>query len=554
MRKNTSPNISQLISSLFPDHVSANYPRLIEFAKAFFTYLETENKSSYYQNTLYKQRNVLEQDDIFLSYIKKELGIFTKKSYVADPKLFYDYISTLWKTKGSEQAVKTFFKLFLDDDVTVYYPWESVLIASDGRWTIDTVIRVSIISGNANDFSGKAIKQFGSTGTAIISDVVRNVYEDGDIYDLYITASSGEFLDHGIIYVEGNDDLRAEAYRSVTSINILNAGEGYSVGDKITIDGYEGNSFIAYVSFVDKNGGIVEIKIIDFGAGNTPTHIVDGENPPLYYFKDFAIYKNLKILQSSVYNDYLLNVKKDSITVYEFDEKLRLLNGIVGSLNNDYTETTSLYFAEDYIGDSAFNDQSFIGSTQTIQNYNGFIGPNQLPFVIKSKTGSGAKLSLNFGIVTQYPGYYKGIKGQLSEDIVLQDSEYYQKYSYEITSKYASKNWDDSFKKITHPAGIAVFNKIKSYNKEFTGIDNSYVFLREKDPPSQTITETPLIKENVVGVIQNYVYNNDTELNFSNDVYFAEDYVGEIKFSEESIVGNQNTNFTFNDAVFSELS
>lgn len=554
MSNKLSPNISQLINSIFPDHISASYPRLVEFAKAFFDYLETENKSSYYQNTLHKQRDIREQEEMFLSYIQRELGLYTNKSYAADPKLFYDYISTLWKVKGSEEAIKTFFRIFLGDEVTVYYPWESVLIASDGRWTIDTVIRVSIISGNPDDFVGQTIKQLGSTGTAVVSQVLRGVYKDSDVYELYISSSSGSFLDHGIIYVEGNDDLRAEAYRSLSGINIVDGGSGYKVGDKITIKGYEGISFIAYVSFVDENGKILEIKIRDFGSGNTPNHIVQGENAPQYYFKDFLVYKNNPFLQANGYNDFFLSVRRDSITVYEFDEKLRLLDGIVGSTDHDYTTTTELYFAEDYVGESAFNNEASVSSTQTIESYNGIVGPTKPPITIETDSGEGAEFSLDFSVITSYPGYYKGVKGQLSESIVLQDSKYYQKFSYEVNTSHSPESWLNPLKKITHPAGIAVFGKIRSYDEEFVGIKDSYVFVREKTPPTYTITERPRIITTVIGTLQDYVYNNNTEESFSDELYFAEDYVGETKFSEDSVIAAQNTTDSVDGGSFSEIS
>lgn len=86
--------------------------------------------------------------------------------------------------------------------------------------------------------------------------------------------------------------------------------------------------------------------------------------------------------------------------------------------------------------------------------------------VITSETGVGASATISTGeIFTSIPYYYKP-GSFLSDDFKLQDSDYWQEYSYEIRSSLALDSgilqqfseYKDIFKKLVHPAGFKLFN------------------------------------------------------------------------------------------------
>lgn len=460
-------NINFLIRSILPNHIVAKYPRLVEFAEYFFEYLSKENKSAYYQNSLYQQRDIRVQDHEFLNLIQRELGLLSKKNVAADPKVFYDYLSNLWTAKGSEESIKTFFRIFLDDEITIYYPWEAVLIPSSGIWKVEKVLRVSMISGDPLNFVGKTVKQLNRAGSAVISKVEKAVYRDGIIYELHLINSSivPKFVEREEIYAVEDSSLRAEIYRSVVDLEIIERGSGYESGDLVEVFGYNGLSFKGYVLGVDSNGGILDIAIVNFGSGNTPDHVLNSDNPPTFAYKDFYIYKDGELISA--------------------------------------------------------------------------IEPT---VVVQSTNGSGTNIKIKYGTIADYPGYYDGVKGQLSQTIVLQDSNYYQKFSYEVTTNYSNKDWEDALKKTVHPSGMAVFSNIKTFFEQNISVNNSFIFARSKDPVNYTMLEKPDLTSTATGLIQDYVYNSDVDLNYGTDIYFAEDYVGVLVFSESDTVAGESTN------------
>lgn len=527
----TNPNISALIASFVPDHVTAKYPQFVEFAKAYFDFLELSNKAGYYTNALPDQRSIHTQQDQFLQYIQRELGIFVPRVYAADPKVFYDKITELWRSKGSEEAIKTFFLLFLDDVVEVTYPWSNVLIPSDGRWIKEQILRVTMISGHPSQLVGKRIKQVSSEATAIVSKVESHTYSDGVIHDLTLVKGSlrREFDPQEDIVVSDDPTVRAEIYRSLNGFTIANPGIGYKIGDRITVQGFDGFTFVAFVSAVSLTGEILDIQITNFGSGNTPIHArianVDQEVPAEYYLKDFILYQYLDDQRDGPEENWADNLISE-VTPVVFDVlDAPGLNVRSTVFDQDYTDPNGVFFGDDYVGDSSTASASVPGQTSE--------QIRRVIINIDSNSGTGAVLLLKFGAITSYPGRYDGVHGQLDESIVLQDSYYYQKYSYEVSTVHATSEWINQLTRAVHPAGTKVFGNVAVFNKLNASIKSANVFIDKATPNAVVIVERLGVSNYILGVIQNY-----TE---AAGVYFAADYVGQTVFNESEITGVTQT-------------
>ena len=460
-RTSLAPHVDSIIDSFVPSHIQSNFPELIAFIRAYLAYLEESNLSGYYQNTLQNQRDIRLQDQEFLRRIEREIGLFVPRDYEADPRLFYDRISDLWRSKGTEEGLKLFFRLFLDDPVQIRLPFEQVLIPSDGRFVSEDKIRVSVISGNGEDFGGKRIVQLDTFAEAVVSKVERRVYSDGIIFELILAkgTSAGTFNEGSVIALADNFDIRAEVYRSVTNLNITNPGTGFQRGDFITLDGKEGVTFTAYVDTVNETGGITSVRIANNGSGNTPNHIKDSNETEEYFLEDFLL--------------------------FEYDT----------------------------------NNQ---------------VGPSSLTFNVDTIGGSGAEFEIVFGAFIKTAGRYVGVKGQLSESIVLQDSFFFQKYSYEVLTNFPIGRWQGAIKKTVSPAGTIPFANIRVSDQLDLSLETS-IFSSITVPGIYNVEVTDTLSENILGLIQNY---ND---NF----YFADDYTGSIVIDETSSVGTTTSSDTF---------
>jgi len=451
---NISPHVSALIDSFIPEHIRQNFPELIKFIEAYFNYLEDVHGSVYYQNTLSSQRDIELQEESFLREIESEVGLYVPRKYESSPRLFYNQISEIYRSKGSKEAIELFFRLFLNDPVRIRFPWDQVLKPSDGRWNIDNKLRVTMIRGSGDDFLGRKIFQIEQFATSVVEKVERRLYSDSLIFELTLSVddSVGTFVSGNTIKIE-DSDLEAEIYRSVSKIVPTNPGQNYRKGEKVELDNYDGYSFIGFVSSVDNSGGIVEVTLSNFGAGNTPQHVInDPNNTNQYYFKDFLVYdRNTDELVEAVIPEFTVN----------------------------------------------------------------------------TKFGVDAEFDILFSPIVTTAGRYSGVRGQLSESIVLQDSDFYQKYSYEVVGNNSIDTWLKPLKQTVHLAGAKVFSNINIYNKLDFKVDSEF-FSQFFEPANYTLGENSTIFSEALGFSQDYVVGEG--------LYFRELYVGieEFEFTDVS--------------------
>tara|TARA_A100001011_G_scaffold397454_1_gene498491 strand:+ start:3625 stop:5136 length:1512 start_codon:yes stop_codon:yes gene_type:complete len=105
------------------------------------------------------------------------------------------------------------------------------------------------------------------------------------------------------------------------------------------------------------------------------------------------------------------------------------------------------------------------------------------PVIGAAREAIGVEFSYEFKALVDTFGTTRGIKGRLSDGIVTQDSNFYQKYSYEVVTDLAFSSFRKSFDDLIHPAGYKVFNRIR----------------KETNPPIPFSTENSLVEIKKIG-------------------------------------------------------
>jgi hypothetical protein len=82
-----------------------------------------------------------------------------------------------------------------------------------------------------------------------------------------------------------------------------------------------------------------------------------------------------------------------------------------------------------------------------------------------------AIIKVNLGALTKYPGYYSTNDGFLDDDIYIQDSRYYQVYSYLIKIDERLESYKSAVKTLVHPAGLALFGEYDIRNEFHLDLD-----------------------------------------------------------------------------------
>jgi hypothetical protein len=79
---------------------------------------------------------------------------------------------------------------------------------------------------------------------------------------------------------------------------------------------------------------------------------------------------------------------------------------------------------------------------------------------IVTKDGTGFVGTVTLAAINAFEGYYANNDGKLSSTKVIQDSHYYQNYSYVLKTEVVISRYREIIKRLIHPAGLGFFGQI----------------------------------------------------------------------------------------------
>jgi len=231
-----------------------------------------------------------------------------------DKRKFTKRIIDLYRAKGTKKANELFFRALFDETPELYYPNRDMLRVSDGKWSVDTILKVTLKSpsnGNIANLVGQTITQqtvVGNTviqeATAVVDQVtIQTVDNAVQVATLFINAGSinGTFLsstgdnfqleDGGpgdILLLETGDEIDQEEevlltgvdntdpdviitcaiHKVIDDITINSIGSYYSLDEAIEVDNSTSigtNGSITVGSL--RQSSIDDIKVESGGSG-----------------------------------------------------------------------------------------------------------------------------------------------------------------------------------------------------------------------------------------------------------------------------------------------
>jgi hypothetical protein len=456
----TRPKVSSIVASQLPEFIRDDYQTFVDFLKAYYEFLEST------QQDPISLRDLDTTLDTFITYFKSELATSLPYSTV-DERFLLSKIKDLYLAKGSEASFRLLFRILFNKTIELDYPATQMLRASDGKWNQDVSVFVNILVGKPEDIVGKLVDVV--TQTKIIRvlidrrqyvevEVDRAIRISNNLYELILdrrffgTISVGDTLRY-IDPATNQLVFNAQILPTTSNLIIEKPGSGFKVGDLYNINNYNGYGTIMKVSAVDANGGIALGQFIKYGTGYTTdfTTTISATSG-----QDVAGTAGTIIQRVDT---FLAPANKTvNLTITES------LNGFAesGSLNTaDYNLESAAEKAVDIAtygvikGD--FFDGSFAGITLRefgITNIDSQV-TNTDPAIIK----------VTLGPLAKYPGYYVNNDGFLDDAVFIQDSKYYQAYSYVIKIDQALDSYKTIVKNLIHPAGTQVFGEYDIRNE-----------------------------------------------------------------------------------------
>ncbi len=142
---------SLLVNRQVPEFIRDEYPLFVSFLEAYYEFLETErfdeNSQSLKNDLTTKLKDLRYVSDIDYSLNQFQDQFFNSFIYnlPKDTLVTKDFliknILPLYQSKGTQKSFEFLFRLLFGQEIQIEYPGKKVLRASDGRWTIENIIR-----------------------------------------------------------------------------------------------------------------------------------------------------------------------------------------------------------------------------------------------------------------------------------------------------------------------------------------------------------------------------------------------------------------------------
>ncbi len=279
MIENKYKRISRVVESQFASHVRSRYPNLVGFIVHYYKWLEDSQLLS----EIYQLPDTFDIDkaaDKFLYFYEKEYAPHFPTQYEADKRIVLKHISDFYNSKGTEDSIKFIFRILFNEEITVEYPNEFILRASDGIFQKNNIIKISAVNG-VEKLLGR--KVFGKTSNAscIIDSISITSINSYATAICTIKKNSGEFnIAEEIETRDSNTKVSSTISGILKSVIINDPGTNYAIGEVIILPNSVFNNATIEVYDVDSNGSILSLKITDSGLGystNTTISNVNGK-------------------------------------------------------------------------------------------------------------------------------------------------------------------------------------------------------------------------------------------------------------------------------------
>ena len=515
-------NISSYIDDLIPEHIRSLYPDLVEFLKIYALYLERQNKSGFYLNSIDIQRDIDHVETTLLTELQNEIGVPVPRDFATDPRMFYKRLVEFYRSRGTPESITSFFRIIYDDDVETYFPFVDLLNPSDGDWidqaadikinqsaytawntfTISPTTAGSFIAGlkykivslgndlfTAGTFLPTAEYTIVSLGTDTLATVTAGSFVTGTEYTILVPGATdftliglpnnninaGSFIvgtKYKITTFTGTSQAQwntaagtsgvTYAIDSIFTAAAAGAGTGIAttigdVGEIFTATGGgTGDGTATYVITIQEHWnttvgttGVTYVVDTVFTATGVGTGTGTAQRSPTDFTLIGAIDNNIGTVFTATGDGGDIFLKNDGTTLGYGTATSNLVSG-----NND--DENAALFDNDvvFVNDvyqtpgTDYNEEIYLAST-TIKYKLTFTNPLTNNDVVKTYPK---------GLFTTSNGFLSDLGNYQTK--YLQDSHYWQQFSYVLKTGSNVAKWKNAFTRLVHPAGFIFFGEI----------------------------------------------------------------------------------------------
>ena len=264
---NLPDKVSSLIETQFPAFYRDEGAQFVAFVKAYYEWLEQSDNINYLSRKLIDYRDIDKTIDQFLIHFKNKYLVDFPLTSFANTKSIVKKSLDIYRSKGSEAAIKLVMRLLYGEEATIYHPGDDVIKPSDGQYIVPRYLELT-----ANDrsftFEGLEIVGVSSGAKAFVDQVARRYYNGYPIDQVFLSNIRGTFSPGETITANGTVEGNPVVLGSLTSLEIVNESSDFVVGEEVSLisdlRGRHGKARITEIGFAT---GQVTFTIDESGFG-----------------------------------------------------------------------------------------------------------------------------------------------------------------------------------------------------------------------------------------------------------------------------------------------
>ena len=243
MQFSIEKKISNLIEGQFPQFYQEEGPDFILFTKAYYEWLESEGQAVNQARNLFDYRDIDNTLENFLEFFQLKYLYGIPFRIISNKRFLLKHILDVYRSKGTIQCYKLLFKLIYNQDIEVYLPGVDLLKPSDGTWVEPLYLEITE-STVTESLIGKTIIGTSSGTTATVESYITEPINNNIVSTVFISnmmPKGGQFI-YGEKIVNIYDKDNTEIVNicptilgSVDSLEIINGGQNFNIGDIIEI-------------------------------------------------------------------------------------------------------------------------------------------------------------------------------------------------------------------------------------------------------------------------------------------------------------------------------
>jgi len=512
--------IAPFIKNQFPAFYAEEGDNFLQFVKAYYEWMD-EQSSTYKSRRLGEYRDIDSTLDKYVTHFIQKYMYNVPEDILGNKRLLQKHILELYRSKGSIEGLKLLFRLIYNDDIELYFPADDILKTSDGVWQQKEYIEVEENKYNEL-YKDTYISGTSSGAVAYVSDVEKFYLPDKAVNIMHLTniieGKNNQKFSIKEQIKTSNVDIKFAPFivGSPSSVIVEGSEEGFAIGDILVLDldttDSEGVK-LKVDSIIDPEAtkGFLSYKIVDGGYGYTVNSVVTVarnsatlgtgasfvvgslSNTVSFQYNTNFIFAERNLLLNAVSWNANLNsgntstiindiLDYDTITIGKIETIIKKTSG-----DRKYNGTVSVSVVENKVKGYGYgydaNNQPWgnnatitaklatgNGLIETASIYTSGLGFNtnavSLDVYLESNIEKTAAVTIVTGALGREEGSWKDNRGFLNSDKYIQDSDYYQDFSYEIQFSKSLNKYVDMLKQVMHPVGNRVFGRSIVYEQK----------------------------------------------------------------------------------------